>query len=58
MEKFTVTVSENASIVSDILKDPVILLIGASLTLLSLIAAYYLFDSHKTFKKRLKTASN
>jgi anti-sigma factor RsiW len=58
MDKVTVAVSENASIISDVLQNPVLLLIGASLTLLSLITAYYLFDSHKTFKKRLNTVTH
>ena len=58
MDKVTVAVSENASIISDVLQNPVLLLIGASLTLLSLIAGYYLFDSHKSFKKRLNTVTH
>jgi len=58
MEKVTMAVSENASLISDVLQNPVILLIGASLTLISLIIAYYLFDSHKSFKKRLNTVTH
>lgn len=58
MDKVTIAVSENASIISEVLQNPVILLIGASLTLISLIAAYYLFDSHKSFKKRLNTVTH
>jgi hypothetical protein len=39
------------------MQNPVILLIGASLTLISMITAYYMFDAHKSFKKRLNTAT-
>jgi hypothetical protein len=58
INKLTVAVSENANVISKVLQNPVILLIGASLTLLSLIAAYYLFDAHKTFKKKLDAATH
>lgn len=58
MDKLTVTVSENAAVISDVMKNPVVLLVGASLTLISLIAAYYLFDAHKSFKKRLNAVTH
>lgn len=58
IDKLTVAVSENVSVISEVLQNPTILLIGASLTLISLIAAYYLFDAHKSFKKRLDTATH
>lgn len=58
MEKVTEAIGENATVVSDVLQNPVILLIGASLTLVSLIAGYYLFDAHKSFKKRLDTVTH
>ncbi len=58
IDKLTLAVSENANVISEVLQNPIILLVGASLTLISLIVAYYMFDAHKSFKKRLNTVTH